>query len=85
MPKNYTTHLTPGDRIAYTARFVRDVCGGLHSSGAMRGTLIRHDGERLAWVHWDEDPADVETMVAACNIAKVGSVRFADVRAEGGR
>jgi len=88
--------VTAGDRVAYTARFVRDAGGGLHETGARRGTVIRLDPP-LVYVRWDDEDltgydADPELRdfvrdhgqpVHLANVCKVGSVRFADPGARG--
>lgn len=67
-----------GDRVAYTARFLRSI-GGDFATAERRGELISWD-ERTAIVQWDDAPSPQR--VLRVNIAKVGSVRFGDVHAK---
>lgn len=66
-----------GDRIAYSARFLAAI-GGDFATAERRGELISEDG-RTGIVQWDDVPAPQRVLLV--NIAKVGSVRFADVHA----
>ncbi len=72
-----------GDRVAYTASFVRGVGGSLLSIAKRRGTIMPAEShsasyaERVAIVKWDDEPEE-HKMVLSCNLARVGSVAFSD-------
>ena len=88
--------MKPGDRIAYTAKFLRQI-GGRYEEGQRRGTFLGPHPrlKKFVYVRWDDedlsdytdDPEYQESvrengqMVLAVNIAKVGSVRFGDCHA----
>lgn len=70
--------MKPGDRIAYTARFLRSI-GGDFATAERRGEVISMD-ERTAIVQWEDVPSPQRVLLV--NIAKVGSIRFSDVHAK---
>lgn len=68
-------HICSGDRVAYTAAFLRNTGQHTGPAGKRRGECCRVEG-RFAHVLWDGD--DHQTMVAVSNICRVGSVYFGD-------
>lgn len=70
--------MTAGDRVGYTAAFVRSVGGALYEVGSRRGTIETLEGDdRIAVVRWDDEP-DRPQRVLTVNIAAPGSARFSD-------
>jgi len=87
--------LKVGDTVAWSARFVRNVCGCSKASADERATVVSVD-RLYAFVHWNHEAEylashpDAEyvthvkahgSMVLASNLARVGSVRFTDPHA----
>ena len=86
---------TAGDRIAYTAKFLKNTGQFTGPSGQRRGEFLKYweMDSRFARVRWDDfdqgaaakqygddyalDATEHGQIVMACNIAKVGSARFA--------
>jgi hypothetical protein len=84
--------LNPGDRIAYSAKFLKNIGAFTGPEGFRRGTLVSIEYE-LARVKWDDfnyasaakmygsdyadNARDNGQLVNINNIAKVGSARFA--------
>ncbi len=68
-----------GDRVAYTASFVRGVGGSLLSIAQRRGIVstVSTDNARTVTVQWDDEPEE-HKLVLSCNLARVGSVAFSD-------
>lgn len=62
--------LTPGDRVAYAAKFLRDTCQHTGSAPQRRGTFVAYwsSNPTFARVHWD----DFEALAAA------GAGQYAD-------
>ncbi len=87
--------LSSGDRVAYAARFLKDIGQFNAASAERRGTFVGYwdANPQFARVHWDDfdkqaaakqygddyaaDAQEHGQCVLACNIAKVGSPRFA--------
>lgn len=90
--------LKPGDRVGYTASFVRLAGGGGYDTACRRGTVLKVVDD-FALVRWDDfDPSDYDDdpeyrdhvtlsgqRVALRNLAKPGSLAFCDPHAESPR
>lgn len=93
-------NLAAGDRVAFSANFVRST--GQYTTGAanQRATFLGQDdqlGDPFVRVRWDHQPAILDThrddpkhcadilakgsIVNVHNLARVGSLRFADASA----
>ena len=74
-----------GDRVGYTARFVRSVGGGIKTAADdRRGTVEEIVPQRhtdIARVRWNDSPQELQS-VLVCNIARVGSLLFSDPSAK---
>lgn len=67
--------MKPGDRVCYSARFLRSIGCYTGETAFRRGTLVAL-GEPFATVQWDDDG---ETMcVRLDNLAVVGSLKACD-------
>lgn len=73
-----------GDRVGYTARFLRSVGGGIKTAADdRRGVVVEIEPQRhtdIARVRWDDAEHELQR-VLVCNIARVGTVRFSDPHA----
>jgi hypothetical protein len=93
----YRQPLVPGDRVAYTAAFVRQL-GCRYEDGQRRGTFLsyRPGDDLFGFVRWDDenlsqhdhDPEyrehvrELGMMICLANICKPESCRFGDIHAK---
>ena len=71
--------LTIGDRVAYSAKFLRSICDYSHASASKRGTVLAIRplaGSKHAHVKikWDDDDDELRAGALSCNIVKVQSI-----------
>lgn len=68
-----------GDRVAYSAKFLRSVGDYSHESASMRGTVqgvrripgMKFDHVKIAW---DGDTDELRSGALACNLCKVSQL-----------
>lgn len=70
-----------GDRVCYTARFLRSI-GCYGGDTAFRRGVVTPEGSDMGpefvKVRWDDDPEGEAKLVRAVNICKVGSLAASD-------
>jgi hypothetical protein len=75
------TSLNVGDRVAYSAKFLRSICDYSHDSASMRGTVTKLTSYghscMIAGIKWDNDNDELR---AGANVANL--VRVANIAAE---
>jgi hypothetical protein len=47
--------LQPGDRVAYSAKFLRNTCQFSGAAPQRRGSFVQYDPNGFGRVHWDDE------------------------------
>ena len=72
-----TAKLIPGDRVAYSAKFLRSICDYSHDSASKRGTVLAvkdYGSMTHVKIDWDDDKDEMRAGAAACNLVKVAQI-----------
>lgn len=68
----------PGDRVAYSARFLRSICDYSHESASKRGTVtgVKTYGSKcvIVSIDWDEDKDELRAGANAANLVLVSRI-----------
>ncbi len=71
------TTFNVGDRVAYSAKFLRSICDYSHESASKRGTVtkIKNYGSMThVGIDWDNDKDELHAGAAACNLVRVSQI-----------
>ena len=73
------SQFTTGDRVAYSAKFLRSIGDYSHGSASMRGTVtgvreIRGMKFPIVSIKWDHDSDPLRAGALACNLCKVSQI-----------
>jgi hypothetical protein len=71
--------LKVGDRVAYSAKFLRSVADYSHRSASMRGAVLDlrplpHSANQLVGVKWDNDNDGLRAGALSCNLVSVAQL-----------
>lgn len=69
--------LNVGDRVAYSAKFLRSICDYSHESASKRGTVtsLKDYGTMThVKIDWDDDKDELRSGAAASNLVRVQNI-----------
>lgn len=74
-----TNALQVGDRVAYSAKFLRSIGDYSHQSASMRGTVqglrpMAHSKNVLVKIKWDNDDDELRAGALSCNLVRVEKI-----------
>jgi len=71
--------LIPGARVAYSAKFLRQIGDYSHASASMRGTVqslrpMAHSKNYYVKIKWDHDDDELRAGALSCNLVAVAGI-----------